>query len=77
MFDFDHTIVDQNSDTFIHRALPGGALADHLKQSYVTGRWTEYMQRVFHHMHELNVSQADVQVDHGTGYLTVTKCCLA
>jgi phosphoserine phosphatase len=66
VFDFDHTIVDQNSDIFIYRALPGGILPDHIKESYVTGKWTEYMQRVFEHMHMLKVSQAETQVGRST-----------
>ncbi|GBF89230.1 pyridoxal phosphate phosphatase [Raphidocelis subcapitata] len=50
-FDFDHTIADANSDTFIIRELPEGRLPPEVKKSYVPGRWTEYMQRVMDHMH--------------------------
>ena len=43
-FDFDHTIADANSDTFILKALPEGeALPAELKASYQPGRWTEWV----------------------------------
>jgi hypothetical protein len=48
-FDFDHTIADANSDTFILRALPGG-LPHEVKASLAPGQWTAYMQRVMDHM---------------------------
>jgi hypothetical protein len=42
-FDFDHTIADANSDTFILGVLPGGLPAD-VKDSLQPGQWTAYMQ---------------------------------
>jgi len=38
-FDFDHTIMDGNTDTFIIKAHPNGCLPQELKHSYETGRW--------------------------------------
>jgi len=40
VFDFDHTVLDANSDTAIYRALPGGALPDAVKALYRPGQWT-------------------------------------
>lgn len=38
-FDFDHTIVDGNTDTYIIKAHPKQCLPQELKDSYETGRW--------------------------------------
>lgn len=45
-FDFDHTIVDENCDTWVIRSTPDKRLPESLEKSYVKGRWTEYMHRV-------------------------------
>ena len=47
VFDFDHTFVDGNSDTYIYQALKENDIPNHLKQSYKEGFWTEFMQKVF------------------------------
>lgn len=36
-------------------------MPEDIKLSYVTGRWTEYMQRVLAHLHETGVSVADMR----------------
>lgn len=45
-FDFDHTIVDQNSDSavmeIIHDPVP-----DNLQRLYDGTNWTEYMDKIF------------------------------
>jgi 4'-phosphopantetheinyl transferase EntD len=38
-FDFDHTVVDGNTDTHVIKAAPSGTLPPHVKASYVAGRW--------------------------------------
>ena len=38
-FDFDHTIVDGNTDTHVIKASPSGRISDELKSSYQPGRW--------------------------------------
>lgn len=38
-FDFDHTIVDGNTDTHVIKASPSGCLPDSVKSSYEPGRW--------------------------------------
>ncbi|XP_063067859.1 pyridoxal phosphate phosphatase PHOSPHO2 [Engraulis encrasicolus] len=45
-FDFDHTIVDDNCDTWVIQSTPDKCLPDSIKKSYQKGRWTEYMGRV-------------------------------
>jgi hypothetical protein len=45
--DFDHTICDENSDTFIPQRALGGPIPAALKASYEPGRWTECVFLLF------------------------------
>lgn len=56
VFDFDHTVVDANSDTWVIRCLPGQTLPDEVKNSYRKGHWTEFMGRVMNHIGDQEVS---------------------
>ncbi|XP_030637950.1 pyridoxal phosphate phosphatase PHOSPHO2 [Chanos chanos] len=56
VFDFDHTVVDDNSDTWVIKCTPEQSLPDWLKNSYEKGRWTEYMGRVMSYIGDLSVS---------------------
>lgn len=55
VFDFDYTIVDDNSDTWVIRSTPEQTLPDWLKKSYERGRWTEYMARVLTYIGDQSV----------------------
>ncbi|NXG44334.1 PHOP1 phosphatase, partial [Psilopogon haemacephalus] len=59
VFDFDETIVDENSDESIVRAAPGQALPEHLRQTFRQGSYNEYMQRVLAYMGEQGVTMGD------------------
>ncbi|XP_033843823.1 pyridoxal phosphate phosphatase PHOSPHO2 [Periophthalmus magnuspinnatus] len=61
VFDFDHTVVDDNSDTWVIRCLPGGTLPDSLRNSYRKGHWTEFMGRVLKHIGEQNVTPDQIR----------------
>nr|XP_020472810.1 pyridoxal phosphate phosphatase PHOSPHO2 isoform X1 [Monopterus albus] len=56
VFDFDHTMVDDNSDTWVVRCLPGQTLPDSVKNSYRKGQWTEFMGRVMTYIGDLEIS---------------------
>ncbi|KPP79395.1 Pyridoxal phosphate phosphatase PHOSPHO2-like [Scleropages formosus] len=56
VFDFDHTLVDDNSDTWVVKCAPDQRLPDWLKNSYEKGRWTEYMGRVMSYIGDSAVS---------------------
>lgn len=56
VFDFDHTVVDDNSDTWVIRCLPGQTLPDSVKNTYRKGRWTEFMGRVMNYIGDQEVS---------------------
>lgn len=55
VFDFDHTLVDRNSDMWVIQCTPEQSLPAWLKNSYQRGRWTEYMSRVFNYIGEQSV----------------------
>ncbi|XP_055010698.1 pyridoxal phosphate phosphatase PHOSPHO2 isoform X2 [Boleophthalmus pectinirostris] len=61
VFDFDHTVVDDNSDTWVIRCLPGGTLPDSVKNSYRKGHWTEYMGNVLKYIGEQNVTPDQIR----------------
>ncbi|MEQ2311037.1 hypothetical protein AMECASPLE_015486 [Ameca splendens] len=46
VFDFDHTVVDDNSDIWVIKCLPSPTLPNSVRGSYRKGHWTEYMGRV-------------------------------
>lgn len=46
VFDFDHTLIDQNSDTIIYELFEGGHLPKHLEELAKTTQWTKFMQLV-------------------------------
>lgn len=61
VFDFDHTVVDDNSDTWVIRCLPGQTLPDSVKNTYRKGRWTEFMGRVMSYIGDQEVSPETVR----------------
>ncbi|XP_057701937.1 pyridoxal phosphate phosphatase PHOSPHO2 [Corythoichthys intestinalis] len=63
VFDFDHTMVDDNSDTWVIRCLPGQKLPESLKKSYRKGHWTEYMGRVMDYIGDQDVSVESIRAE--------------
>ncbi|XP_029353734.1 probable phosphatase phospho2 [Echeneis naucrates] len=61
VFDFDHTVVDDNSDTWVLRCLPGQTLPNSIKSSYKKGHWTEFMGRVMNYIGDQEVSPDEVR----------------
>ncbi|NXY16341.1 PHOP1 phosphatase, partial [Atrichornis clamosus] len=59
VFDFDETIVDENSDDSVARAAPGRALPEQLRQSPRQGSYNEHMQRVLAFLGEQGVRAGD------------------
>ncbi|KAI1896452.1 hypothetical protein AGOR_G00094940 [Albula goreensis] len=56
-FDFDETIVDENSDDAVVQAAPGRKLPTWLKDSFRPGHYNEHMQRVLGYMAEQGVQE--------------------
>ncbi|KAM4592483.1 pyridoxal phosphate phosphatase PHOSPHO2 [Odontesthes bonariensis] len=61
VFDFDHTVVDDNSDTWVIKCLPDQTLPDSVKNSYRKGHWTEYMGRVMNYIGEQKVGPDSIR----------------
>lgn len=61
VFDFDYTIVDENSDTWIVKCAPDSKLPDEIRNSYQKGHWTEYMGRVFRYLGDSGVREEEMK----------------
>ncbi|XP_069472268.1 pyridoxal phosphate phosphatase PHOSPHO2 [Ambystoma mexicanum] len=61
VFDFDHTVVDENSDTWIVKCAPKKKLPSDLISSYEKGKWTEYMGRVFKYLGDQGIRQEEMK----------------
>ncbi|XP_054849027.1 phosphoethanolamine/phosphocholine phosphatase isoform X1 [Eublepharis macularius] len=59
IFDFDETIINENSDDSVLWALPGKQLPESIRQTYREGFYNEYMQRVLKYMGDQGVKMAD------------------
>lgn len=53
--DFDHTVVDDNTDTVVARILPPTQIPEHVRQ-LSKGDWVGYMQAIFNLLHENQIS---------------------
>lgn len=60
VFDFDHTIVDDNSDIHVNKLFPSKeelTLAE--KNCSQFQCWTDRMQEIFHQLHKYNIKEND------------------
>ncbi|KAM4692280.1 phosphoethanolamine/phosphocholine phosphatase isoform 1-T2 [Rhinophrynus dorsalis] len=61
VFDFDETIVNENSDDSVIQVAPGQELPDWLRQTFQEGFYNQYMQRVFEYMGDKGVRLLDLK----------------
>ncbi|XP_051022547.1 pyridoxal phosphate phosphatase PHOSPHO2 [Acomys russatus] len=61
VFDFDNTIIDDNSDTWIVQCAPEKKLPVELQDSYQKGFWTEFMGRVFEYLRDEGVKEDEMR----------------
>ncbi|XP_053550513.1 phosphoethanolamine/phosphocholine phosphatase [Bombina bombina] len=61
VFDFDETIVNENSDDSVIQVAPGQDLPDWLRQTFKDGFYNQYMQRVFEYLGDKGVSLQDLR----------------
>lgn len=47
VFDFDHSLIDENSDVYITKLAPERKLPEEIKNLYADDGWTEYMGEIF------------------------------
>lgn len=60
-FDFDHTIIDKNSDVVAMEMLPKNGIPDSLRELYKEDGWTNFMQGVFKLLKEHNFTEKNIR----------------
>ncbi|KRT78294.1 hypothetical protein AMK59_7112, partial [Oryctes borbonicus] len=60
VFDFDHTIIDNNSDTIVRDLIPPEKIPSSLKLLYRKDGWTSYMQGVFELLFEHGLGRNEI-----------------
>lgn len=62
VFDFDETVVDCNSDTFINVLFkPDGRVPEEVSSKFNNANWTSYMRAVFEYLHAQGVTRSDYE----------------
>ncbi|XP_006902178.1 PREDICTED: pyridoxal phosphate phosphatase PHOSPHO2 [Elephantulus edwardii] len=61
VFDFDNTVIDDNTDTSIVKCAPEKKLPVQLENSYQKGFWTEFMGRVFKYLGEKGIREEEMK----------------
>ena len=46
-FDFDHTLIDENSDLYVIKLAPNKDLPDEIKDLHEDHGWINYMSQIF------------------------------
>lgn len=59
-FDFDHTIVDDNTDTVTISLIDKSMIPDSVRELYRSDGWTSYMQAIFDLLHKYNVDKKKI-----------------
>jgi pyridoxal phosphate phosphatase PHOSPHO2 len=54
-FDFDHTLIDENSDLSVKKLAPNGQLPESIEAQYSATGWTEYMAAIFKYLHSIEI----------------------
>ncbi|CAG9768610.1 unnamed protein product [Ceutorhynchus assimilis] len=60
VFDFDHTIIDDNSDTAVMKLVDKSKFSPQLKELHKEEGWTAFMQGVFDVLHENRKTELDI-----------------
>jgi pyridoxal phosphate phosphatase PHOSPHO2 len=59
--DFDHTIIDDNSDLIVQKLISSDKITDYVKRLYRKDGWTAYMQEIFCLLHNNGVTPIQIQ----------------
>ncbi|KAJ8971103.1 hypothetical protein NQ314_000885 [Rhamnusium bicolor] len=57
VFDFDHTIINDNSDTAVMNLVDHSKIPKEVKKLHRSDGWTAFMQGVFNTLHEHNIKE--------------------
>lgn len=60
VFDFDHTIINDNSDTAIFPLVGSGEIPQELKSIQCKDGWTAFMQAMFSFLHDKGVKSEEI-----------------
>ncbi|XP_060518679.1 probable phosphatase phospho2 [Cylas formicarius] len=60
VFDFDYTIIDDNSDTAVAKLVAPEKITKEIRQLHKHEGWTSFMQGVFSVLHENKVTEYDI-----------------
>lgn len=60
-FDFDHTIVNDNTDVVVQNLIPKHKISDEVKKLYSSDGWTTFMQEIFRLLHRDGVTPAQIR----------------
>lgn len=60
-FDFDHTIIDDNSDVYVSHLCPDGKIPQDIKEKYSDRGWTDYMGAIFKYLHSHGVTETGLK----------------
>lgn len=61
VFDFDHTIVDDNTDIVARKLLKNDQIPDSTKILYRSSGWTAYMQEIFKLLHKYHIKESTIK----------------
>lgn len=61
VFDFDHTVVDQNTDIVVRDLVSADKIPSTVTSLYKRSGWISYMQEIFHILHSHGFRQIDIQ----------------
>jgi len=59
-FDFDHTIIEVNSDYHVRKLAPGGVIPHEIVALHSDEGWTKCMAEIFRYLHENSVKPKDI-----------------
>jgi pyridoxal phosphate phosphatase PHOSPHO2 len=59
-FDFDHTIIDENSDLYVRKLAPNGEIPPHIHDLYDNQGWTKYMAAIFEYLHANGTTSEEI-----------------
>lgn len=61
VFDYDHTIVDKNTDLVARDLIPENLIPANVKSLYKSSGWIDYMQEIFNLLHAHKVTQDQIE----------------
>jgi pyridoxal phosphate phosphatase PHOSPHO2 len=61
VFDFDHTIVDDNTDLIVQKLVSSDKITDDVKKLHHADGWTAYMQEIFRILRKSGVTCREIR----------------